>query len=377
MSNTLDKSRFYMRSASADDNDALCRISTIPMRGSIQLALERYPDYFKAAEIQNNEIEIALCCDRQADGEIAGVACLGRRKVFFEGKSVWVRYLSDLRVLEKYRGMRLARMIAEYISDVELNNPSRLMQSIVFSDNLDIKRFGNHPEQTLSNMKHLWCYKLGDYKTSAIRLAATKRKHHPDYEVRRATLNDLPGMQELFDIEACRKNFYPTYRFDQLADSYYHGLAINNFFLAFRTGKLVGITGSWDQCEMKQTRIVGYSGILHWCRPLLNILSRSMTGISLPKPGTKLLSFYLHTIVTMNNNPDIFRDLVEYIYDVYRNTEYSYFVCGLFSDDALSPVMDHFKSRRDVYGGHYQVGVDEVLHPVSPNRPMYIEACRI
>ena len=163
-----------MRSASADDNDALCRISTIPMRGSIQLALERYPDYFKAAEIQNNEIEIALCCDRQADGEIAGVACLGRRKVFFEGKSVWVRYLSDLRVLEKYRGMRLARMIAEYISDVELNNPSRLMQSIVFSDNLDIKRFGNHPEQTLSNMKHLWCYKLGDYKTSAIRLAARK-----------------------------------------------------------------------------------------------------------------------------------------------------------------------------------------------------------
>ena len=377
MDENPDGNRFFMREATPDDNDALCRLLEIPMPGKIKLALERSPDYFRAAGVQNNEAEVALCCDRQEHGQIAGIACLGRRRVFIDGNPVWVRYLSDLRVLENYRGMRLARMIADYIWDSESKNSSHTMQSIVFSDNVDIKRFGNHPESEFGNTKHLWCYEMGAYKTSAIKLSPAERKYWPMSKIRRAEPKDIPEMQNFFDLEASRKQFYPAYRFDQLGDGYYQGLTINDFFLAFRNGKLVGITGYWDQCAMKQTRIAGYSGILRWCRPFFNLLSRSLSGFPLPRAGTELLSFYLHTIVTCDNNPEIFSDLIEHIYKTYQNSNYLYFVCGLFSDDELCRVLENFKSRRNVHGKHYEVGIYEIGQPIPPDMPIYVEACRI
>ena len=347
------------------------------MQGSIQLALERSPDYFRAAEVQNNLVEIVLCCDRQANGNVAGIASLGRRQVFLSGEPVWVRYLSDLRIVSEYRGMRLARLFAEYIREAEIQTPARLMQSIVFSDNIDILRFEKSSDRPIPGMDFLWCHKLGNYRTSAVKLASSGRRHQPSCEIRRATETDVPEMQKFFDAEASRKDFYPAYHFDQLHNAYFDGLKIGDFFLARQSDELVGITGVWDQTHMKQTRIAGYSGIIRWFRPLLNIASQAITGFALPPPGTQIRSFYLHTIVTRNNEPEIFQDLVEHIHDAYLNGSYSFFVCGLFEDDALIRVLDSFKARRDVLGAHYQVDIEKIVNPHCPTGSMYIEACRI
>ena len=371
-------SQFFVRTASAADNESLCELSRVPNAGQISLALERYPDFFAGAQVQNEAVEINLCCDRAGGDRIAAVFSTGRRNLFLNNEACWVRYLSDVRILPEYHGRRPLRMINDHIIERERSQPSPAIQSVMFSDN-DAMRgaIRRRPPEVLRRWKYLWFYKLGTYRTSAVSLTTSARRHRCCHSIRRATLDDVAAMQSFFDKEAPAKQLYPNYRFGRLTEPYYQGQSIGDYFLAFDGAELVGITGVWDQQGFKQTRVVRYGGALRWCRPLFNLHSRTATGFSLPVPGTILAYFYLHTIVVKGNSADIFRDLVERIHAEYRGRDYLYFVCGLFSHDPLVRVIDSFKSRRDIMGQHYQAGADELTDPLAPEQPMYVEAARI
>jgi hypothetical protein len=370
-------SRFFVRPASDADNEALCELSTVPIEGQISLALERCPDFFAGAKVQNEAVEVNLCCDRSQGDRIAAVFSTGRRQAFVDGVASSVRYLSDVRILPEYQGRRPLRMINDYIVELETAEPSAAIQSVMFSDNDAMRGVVRRPVKLLQRLKYLWFYDLGTYRTSAVSLTSGDRGHECQYSVRRATLDDIPAMQSFFDTEAPTKQLYPRYRFDRLDEPHYEGLSIGDYFLAYDGAELAGITGVWDQQAFKQTRIAGYRGTLRWLRPVVNVISRVATGFSLPPAGTELRYFYLHTIVTRDNSVAVFRDLVEHIYSTYRGRDYLYFLCGLFSHDPLVQVLDSFRSRRDITAQHYQVGIDELERQLSPDMPMYVEAARI
>ena len=370
--------RFFVRPADLTDNESLCRLSQVPMDGQISLALERLPDFFAGAKVQNESVEVNLCCDRHKGEQIVAVFSIGRRQVFLGGQVRWVRYLSDVRILPAYRGYAPLAMINHHIRSKEDRQSSETVQSVIFSDNIAMREMiRRRSPKSLRRMQRLWFYDLGGYRTSAISLAAKARSHRYRYDIRRATAGDSSSMQAFFDEEARNKEFYPAYDFSRLADPYYTALEIGDFYLAFDKGTLVGITGIWDQQSFKQIRIAAYNGALRWFRPILNVASQHLTGFSLPPPGTTLSCFYLHTIVTQGNSPVIFRDLVERIYAEYRGGSYAYFVCGLFEHDPLSQVIDSLDSRRDIRGRHYQVAAREIGDVLRPDQPMYLEAARI
>ena len=369
--------RFYIRPAEQADNEVLCKLSEVAIEGQISLALERYPDFFAGAAVQNQLSNVQLICDRAHDDRVAAVFGIGQRREFVSGKPSWIRYLSDVRIMPQYRGNRPLRMINNHIVNLETTDPSTTTQSVFFSDNHVMRDVVRRPAKLLRRLKYLWFYECGTYRTSAVSLTAGERRHAQQYRVRRATRDDIPTMQDFFDHEAPGKQLYPAYRFDELHDPYYRGLSIENYFLACDDTGIIGITGTWDQRSFKQTRIAGYSGVLRYTRPVVNLASRLVTGFSLPPAGTELRYFYLHSIVTRDNSTDIFRDLVEHIYDVHRGGKHEYFLCGLFSHDPLTEVLDSFRARRDMSAQHYEVGIDELQHPLSPNAPMYVEAARL
>jgi hypothetical protein len=371
-------SRFFIRQAHEADNDTLCELSTVPIEGNISLALERKPDFFAGARVQNEVVEVNLCCDSSRGDHIAAVFSTGRRREFVDGVATWVRYLSDLRVFPEYQRRFPLRMINDHIIERESSESSSLVQTVMFSDDHAMRGVTRRRRaKILRRLKYLWSYDLGTYRTSAISLTTRSRQHECKHHVRRGTPDDIAAMQEFFDNEAPRKQLYPRYCFDQLGDRHYQGLSVDDYFLAYDGGKLVGITGVWDQQEFKQTRIASYGRTLRWSRPVVNIISRVVTGFSLPPPGTELEYFYLHTIVTRGNSVAVFRDLVETIHATYRGSRYMYFLCGLLINDPLVGVLDGFRSRRDIMAQHYQVGINEFGRRLPPDMPMYIEAARL
>jgi len=371
-------SRFLVRPATDADNLALCALSKVPIAGQISLSLERCPDYFAGARIQNEDVEINLICDRSDGGRIAAVFGTGSRWLYVGGTPRPVRYLSDVRILPDYQGLRLLKMINNHIVDRETSQPGATVHSVMFSDNdamLGVIR-RRQPNGRGRN-RYLWFHDAGVYRTSAVSLAGGERRHDYRYEIRRAAAGDVETMQRFFEAEAPGKELFPHYRFDRLGEPHYRGLAIQDYFLAFDGGELVGITGTWDQQAFKQTRITGYSGVLRWARPAANALSWAITGFALPPAGTELRYFYLHTIVTRSNSVTVFQDLVEHIYANHRRREHMYFLAGLFTHDPLIAVLDSFRSRRDITAQHYQVGAEEPDNPFAPDTPMYVEAARL
>jgi hypothetical protein len=341
------------------------------------LALERDPDFFAGAAVQNQNVDVHLICDRKRDGRIAAVFSTGQRREFFNGEPAWARYLSDVRILPDYRGSRPLRMINNHVVSLEAATPTAAMQSVFFADNHVMRDVVRRPAELLRKRSYLWFYECGTYRTSAVSLTTGLRRHRPRCGVRRATVDDIPAMQAFFDRAAPAKQLYPVYRFDEIGDAYFRGLDIGDYYLAVDGADIVGITGIWDQQSFRQTRIAGYGGMLRYARPAANVVSRLITGFSLPPAGTALRYFYLHTIVMRNNSPDVFRDLVEHIHDAHAGGEHRYFLCGLFTHDPLISVLDEFRARRDMPAQHYQIGIAELPQPLRPDAPMYLEAARI
>jgi hypothetical protein len=371
--------RFFVRSASEADNSVLCELAGMPIEGQIALALERRPDFFVGSKVQNEAIEINVVCDRSQGDRIAAVFSSGRRREFVDRKVSWVRYLSDVRISPAYRGGRIVPIMNSRIIERETASPSATIQTVMFSDNDAMRRvIRRRPRRALWwHLKHLWFYDLGAYRTSAVSLMTGARRHEYRYTLRRATSDDVEAMQAFFDSQAPAKQLYPRYRFDRLDEPYYANLSIDDYFLAYDGTELVGITGIWDQQAFKQTRVVGYAGALRWSRPIANVIGRLTTGFSLPRTGSELRYLYLHTIVTRDNSVAVFGDLVEHIFSTYRDSNHEYFLCGLFTHDPLISVLDSFRSRRDVMAQHYEIGIDELEHALSPESPLYVEAARI
>ncbi len=366
---------FILEPAQQEDNKAICELCSIPLPGNIVLALERAPDYFAGAAVQCTEVEVYVCRNT-GDGKIYGLFSIGKREVFVNGKKKSVRYFCDLRIHPDFQKSSLLYQICRFPFENKILE-NEFAQTVIFTDNnimLElIKKLSGRAEKLSIPMYLL----AGDYITYTLLLSKkiTRTKSH--LNIRWATSNDIDRMQDFFDEEAPKKQFYPYYDFSELTTGYYNDITIGNYMLAYEGDKLVGITGIWDQKRMKQTKIVSYSKTYAFMRPAVNFISFFTGGFPLPRPGTILNHFFLHTILVKDNAPAIFKVLVEYIHCHYHKSSYQYILCGLNKNDSLNNVFSKVKAKRITYGKHYLVSFDNDLMSKFSQIPFYFEAARI
>jgi hypothetical protein len=368
-------SKIIIERALLSDNSAICELCQIPMVGDISLTMERDPDYFINAGIQNQEVEIYVC---RQQNRIVGVFSIGKRTVFFDGSPRQLRYFSDLRIHPEFQKSMLLVRMSRFLKTNKIIQENEISHAVIFSENKTMTDLIEKVDDHFLKKASLLKFSLyGDYCSYMISLSKQRKKKKSNLHIRKAESKDIETMQLFFNKEAPSKQLYPCYNFSCLDDSYYYGLKINDFYLAFEKEKLVGITGVWDQRKFKQTKIYSYSGSIKFVRPLLNIASKITKGFILPEPGEKLNYFMLHTILTQNNEPKIFKDLLEKIYADNYLSEFSYFLCGLDKNDGLCHVFKDF-TKRIVKGGVYSVSFDTEIgrgNSISPN--FYLETARI
>ena len=360
------------------DNKGVCELCKIPMDGNISMSLGIDPDCFINAGIQNQEIELFVC---RQNKRVIGIFSVGKRTVFCNSKPKLIRYFSDLRIHPDFQKSLLLMKITRFIK-TNIIDKDEFIYSIVFSENKLMTDMIAKVDQASMNNKSLikraslprfsLCGSYYSYMVSLKRRRKIKKTNHV---IKKAKKNDIKAIQLFFSREAHKKQWYPSYDFSVLQDNYYHGLNISDFYLAFKDGKIVGITGVWDQRGFKQTIINRYTRYLKLVRPVINILAKITKGFNLPETGKILNYFTLHTILTKDNNQEIFKDIVEKIYKDNYQSEFSYFLCGLDKNDSLCNIFNGF-TKRVVHGNIYSVSFDYLKNTsITPN--YYFEAARI
>ena len=362
--------RFIIESAGPENSAELCQlIRSAPMSGAISISLEREPDYFHAARVQGADASILIARDSNT-GEAAGVGAINRRLVYVNGSLQQVAYLSDLRIPSKYRGSRLLALAYAHIREHLLKGDD-FAQTIVVQDNLKALSLLTSGRAGLP--KYFPC---GDYTCPAVLIGSPASHLSTSLEILRATTEHIPAMQSFFDTHASKKQFYPYYNFSSLGNAYMLNQSLENFFLAFDKGFLVGIVGVWDQGAYKQTRIQGYSGPLRWLRPLINSVSTFTSGFTLPPPGSVIPSFYLHSMVIKDDDYRIFSQLIAAIRRTFNKSGYAYFLCGLDARDPLRQSLQGLKTRS--FGGrHFLVSFGNDPRVKLRSGLFYLEAARI
>ncbi len=349
---------------------ALCRI---PVSGNIALSLEREPNYFAGVQIQCEEPEVFVAFD-SGTNLIWAVFNIGRRRVWYENKVVYVRYLSDLRIHPaKQKGSLLLRISSHFC---KLCAQEELpAQTIVFEDNEKML----HVIEKLKQMKgssNLPLYHFAGKLITHLFRVKSRNFDKGTYEIRRAKASDIQSMQSFFDSESSKINYSPYYDFTSLGTPYYQGLQIEDYFLAFQNGQIAGMCGVWDQISIKQTRIVSYSKLYRMMKPVYNLLA-PLTGWSkLPMEGSILHTLNLHCICVSNRNPKIFQSLMWHISGVYTNAKFDSMLCSLSEEDPLIRVFDAVKCRR-IKGNYYLVNDGRDIQDSLQNPLFYIESARI
>ncbi|MDC0157061.1 hypothetical protein OAK38_04795 [Verrucomicrobia bacterium] len=357
-----------LKRANPADNPGLCDVfANTPMEGAIWINQDRRPDFFHGAAVQSESPEVFVLRKEEETG-LNAVFAVGRRNVFVNGRSREIQYLSDLRIVSGHRGgSNLARGF-QFLRHEVLKN-DEFAQTLVLSEN----------EKALDLLTSRRCglpgyFPCGEYEYYLIGL-----RHLPSsrFQVRRATPRDVSLMQEFFDREAPRKQFFPVYRFDELDGSaYYRDVKLENFFLAWAGDELVGLLGAWDQGNYKKILIRGYAGGLKWLRPWLNAFSRLRGGIELPAPGALQRALYLHCAVCRENDPDILTSLIREAQSGFAGQGYHHAALGLDRRDPLREALAGFRTM-NFAGRHFLVTFGDDPRSTLDHQMFYFEAARI
>ncbi|MFZ5756631.1 MAG: hypothetical protein ACOY3X_06985 [Pseudomonadota bacterium] len=355
--------------AMTDGPRILDLIGRTPQRGLVTLNFERNPDFFIGARVSCEEPDVWVA--EEEAGRLLAVFNIGHRTVFVNGTPRRIRYAHDLRIDPEARGTlllhRMFRRLRRMLSDGEW------MQTVILAENrASIETVGSGR----AGLPRY--YPCGDIETSLVSTSSARPRPGNGIEVSAATAADLPALQAFLDTEAPLRQFCPHYRLSGLLsdDSYFNGLLPGNYLLARYAGRIVGVMGDWDQAAFKKTRVLSYPGALAWARPLYNALRPFTGGLRLPPAGGTLRYRMLHTVLVHDQDPDVFRLLLEYQRHAHRDTADA-LVVGAFAGDPLLAGLRGLR-RRTQRSHHYLVCYDgDPREQLRPGPVPHIDLARL
>ncbi|MDB5104438.1 MAG: hypothetical protein JWP91_2127 [Fibrobacteres bacterium] len=352
--------RLQIGFADREDAPELSRLLTESTRGFAMpaFALDRDEDIFRIMDVRGTDWKIIVARDTERDGRLAAYASVAYRQAYVNGALRRVPHLLDVYFSPEYRGGMLLSRSYRFVREYALHQDGFAQTQVCIDNNVALGAF-------TSGRGGLPAYlPYGDHAFITVPVPARDASipvlSGPGREVRRATISDIPAMQAFFSHWAPKKQFYPLYEFDRLADPYYLGLAIGDFFLAFDHGRLAGMAGTWDQQAFKATHYLG--------------------GREDPKAGgapapANDRPLFLHCLVTERNDPGIFASLLEGMRREYRGSDFGFMALGLDAKDGLRYALDAIPHRASVTH-HFLVCYGEDPRPGLKPGLFYLDSAR-
>jgi hypothetical protein len=353
----------------ADDEAIRELLRRQPMPGRIRLTYEREPDFRLGCEVTGDDCQV-LVARPENRTEIVGIACRSVRQVFINGVAQRIGYLGQLRVDSRFRGRWLVSRGFSRLKQMHDRDPlPGYLASIV----------GGNDEATgvlvRKRRRAFPAFRpVADFRTLAIHVHRAKPALRSDLEISAARMDELAEIASFLQINGAGRQFSPIWTQEAILGLYSFGLETGDLTLARRHGRIVGITGLWDQSHYKQTVIHGYSGWLKGIAPLYNLAAPWLGRVPLPSPGEKLKSVYASLICIANDEVAVFRSLLREIYNVAAARGFRHLLVGLDENDPLLAAArdySHVIYPSQIYLAEWTEGGG--LYEQLDGRPAYVE----
>jgi hypothetical protein len=366
-------SRFQFELATPTDDGDLRRILALtPMPGRIAVSLRREPSWFAGAVVDGFFRQVVAC--RNLDtGRVVGFGCRSIRRLYVNGRSADVGYLSSLRLLPEYRNLGLIARGYDFFR--------RLHEDGRVTFYLTTIAEGNNAAMNLltSGRVRLPAYHFaGRYHTIALALTRRKLRHDNPAGVtlRPACADDLPAILEFLATEGPQRQFFPHYELDHFlcAEGALRGLQMGGVIVARRGDRLLGLLAEWDQQTYRQSMVDGYSGWVGRLRPFYSGWQR-LRGLSgLPPPGQPLRCLNIAFPLVADNDLEVFAALIGELRRRHAGGSWSHLLIGLHETDPLLSVAQRFAAKK--YTTFlYLVGWEDsdAARAALDQRPVYLE----
>jgi hypothetical protein len=330
-------SRFLVEPASRRDDAALRALfRRTSMGNGIEVSFEREPSYFDALSIQGDQSEVGVIRDRQT-GHIVGSGTRIMRKGFLNGEVADVGYLGDLRIDSDFRNRTLTARIYRALQD---RAPwCDWYYTVIFDENV-------RALETIAKARAgLPAYHdCGRILCPGIELRGKlPRLFAPGVSLRNAQKSDLPRIVECLNRNLSRRQFANAHRLQDFQEGpRWRGLNPEDFHVAERDHKIVGVMAAWDQSAFKQTRIVRYHGRWRWLAHLSRAVAPLRRAPGLPRPDECLSYFHACCIAVDNDDVDVFRALLRELYNAHVGKKWLYFMIGLHERDPFVQALSEY-----------------------------------
>lgn len=326
----------------ADDPEIRRLLRDNPMDGAIRVSLEREPNAFLAAAVEG-EPHHTVVAREPSTGRIVGMGTRAVWNAFVNGEPRRLGYLSQLRVDRTFRGRRRL-LAAGYAALRELRAPEEAPFDVtsIIADNETARRLLGSGVPGLPRYRE-----LSGFVTLVLPGVRTSRRPR-GVQIEPGTAERIP------EIAACLQRNRPRYQAapffttpELLSPERSRGLAPRDFRLAVRDGRVVGCLALWDQSGFKQAVVRGYAPRLGRWRPWINRISGFLGMPHLPEPGEPLPHAYLSHLAVDDDDPGVFRALVETAHAEACARRYAYVVIGLAAGHPWLPWLQRrFRPRR-------------------------------
>ncbi len=362
------RSRFEIAVATpADDRELRDLLRNSPVPGPISVTFEREPSFHNSCQVRG-DFQVGVGRDRTT-GKILG---LGSRSVapgFINGQPTQLGYLADLRLEQKHRGGTLIARGYRFLRQLHEDGRTRLYTTMIFSE--------NHAALTTIASGRAGLpryYDQGTIHCPGLNIRGIRASINPGCEIVRGCPHLLPEIVECLNRNNSRRQFAPVHVAAMFRNRW-RDFRIEDFHVAVRGSKVVGVVGCWDQSAFKQTRIVGYDSRLRWRVSLGNTFRHLTRAPRYPKAGEEVPYFYLSFIAIDDDNLGIFRALLRSAYNAAVGRGFLYAILALHERDPLLPALRDY-SLTPFYGRLFCVSFDDGEDLVSEldGRVPYMEA---
>lgn len=328
---------FIGRAEPTDDAELRRLMRETAMEGSVRLAFAREPSFFHAAGVEGETETIVA---REPSGRVVALFSRSVRACWVAGEPRKLAYLSALRIAPEYRFRRsLLRAGFGWVRRLQEADSAQgaLPYAIttIVSDNAPAKRLLEAGLPGLPRYQPL---------TEMVTLAAptwrVRYRPVPGLEVRQATEADQGEIVAALGRWGRRHAFCPVWSEATLSHpERCRDLALTDFVLACRKGRVVGCVALWDQQSFKQSLVHGYQGALGWVRRGVNVAAPVLGLPRLPEPGEPLRHAYLSHLAVDGDDADAARAVVGFAHDLARPRAYGYLTTMLASGHPLLPAL--------------------------------------
>lgn len=336
-----------LRSALPQENQSILDLfSAVPMEGDLVLVTRRDPNFFGLYEMQQLMTE-CLVTEPDANGAIHFVSTFLIREGWLNKNKQRVGYIGDLRTrFSARRQAVVSRLYHEVFEKISAKYQcSFYLTSILESNQAAIRALVERKNPKRQQPDYHFFRR---FSATSIHFLRKRKRYFSPYTIRTAEDSDLDAIVAFLDQDHRERPF--GYCFDQGEFQnrlkYWPGFTLKTTYLAYnRTGKLVGCVTAWDPSAVKRYQVNAYRGSMVWTQRSYNLLAKLLRFPPLPSPGEMFRYFYLCNLSILEENPEIFRALLEEIYKDFYLEKYHFFTICIYDLDPLQSAVNNFFTR--------------------------------